>query len=79
MKTAFEPQEIEAIAQRVAAILKPMLSKNGKSESKDEILNKKELEGEIWVRKRLKVGLNGINLSLKKIKGGNGNAKLGRE
>ncbi|MDA8169510.1 MAG: helix-turn-helix domain-containing protein [Nitrospiraceae bacterium] len=33
MKTELEPQDIEAIAQKVAEILKPMLARNGKTES----------------------------------------------
>lgn len=37
MKTEFEPQDIESIAQRVLELLKPLLASNGKDE--DELLD----------------------------------------
>ena len=43
MKSELEQQDIEAIAQRVKEILKPMLSGNGKNETVDIIFNKKGL------------------------------------
>ena len=41
MKTELEPQDIEAIAQRVLELLKPYLSSNGKSD--DKYINTKKL------------------------------------
>ena len=38
MKTELEPQDIEAIAQRVADILKPMFTRNGKPEDTDALM-----------------------------------------
>ena len=43
MRTEFEPLDIEAIAQRVAEILKPMISGNGKSAGEDSVFDKKGL------------------------------------
>lgn len=42
MKTELEPQDIEAIAQRLLELLKPMLSENGKGED-DVILDVQSL------------------------------------
>ena len=38
MKTELEPEDIEAIAQRVVELLRPLLSSNGKNED-DELLD----------------------------------------
>lgn len=49
MKTELEPQDIEAIAQRVADILKPMISGNGKSADEDAVFDKKGLAAYLHV------------------------------
>ena len=43
MKTEFETQDIEAIALRVAELLKPLLSGNGRHEAEDTIFDVKGL------------------------------------
>ena len=43
MKAELEPQDIEAIAQRVTELLKPLLSGNGKHETEDVIFDVKGL------------------------------------
>ena len=43
MKTDLEQQDIEAIAERVIELLRPVLSGNGNNEDKDMIFNKAEL------------------------------------
>ena len=42
MRTQFEPQDVEAIAQKVIELIKPMLSGNGKHED-NIVFNKKSL------------------------------------
>lgn len=39
MKTELEPQDIEAIAQRVIELLKPLLSNNGKHDAEDVVFS----------------------------------------
>lgn len=39
MKAELESQDIEAIAQRIAEILKPMLARNGKQETEETIFD----------------------------------------
>lgn len=43
MKAELEPQDIEAIALRVAELLKPLLSGNGRHEAEDTIFDVKGL------------------------------------
>ena len=58
MKTELEKQDIEAIALRIADILKHMFSKNERFVAEDKIFNKKELANylgvkESWVDKKV--------------------------
>ena len=58
MKSELEQQDIDAIAQRVVELLKPVLSVNGKKTNEDIILNKKELAQYLnvdvsWIDKRV--------------------------
>jgi excisionase family DNA binding protein len=43
LKTDLEQQDIEAIAQRVKELLRPMLTSNGKNETEDILFNKNGL------------------------------------
>lgn len=49
MKTELELQDIEAIAQRIIELLKPMLSGNSKGEAEDTIFDVKDLAGYLRV------------------------------
>lgn len=39
MKTELESQDIEAIAQRLAEIIRPLLARNGRAEAEDTIFD----------------------------------------
>jgi hypothetical protein len=52
MKSEFEQQDIEVIAQRVKELLKPMLSGNGKNETEDTIFDVQGLAGYLMVTKK---------------------------
>ena len=61
MKIELEPQEIEAIAQRVAELIKPMLSKSYTRVQDEQIFTTKSLAGYLqvkpsWVYKRVSNG-----------------------
>ena len=58
MKSELEHKDIEAIAQRVIELLKPVMSGNGNQDNEDKILNKKELAKYIgvdvsWINKKV--------------------------
>src|SRR3972149_2739457 len=58
MKAELEAQDIESIANRVAELLKPMLSGNGRHEAEDTIFDKKGLSEYLnvpitWVNKKV--------------------------
>jgi len=58
MKAELEAQDIESIANRVAELLKPMLSGNGRHEAEDTIFDKKGLAEYLnvpvtWVDKKV--------------------------
>lgn len=58
MKIALDQEDIEAIAQRVAEILRPLLSRNGRVEAEDAIFDVAALAAylkvdESWVYKQV--------------------------